>query len=232
MFVFFDWTPQATAITFLLLLAALAATLLALVNARTWARRTSGDLEAVRGRLEQTTLQAERQGVQLEERSARILSLTSDLEGLRKRFDEAGVTHNHAQTELSRLNEAVRRMEQAAETSVSEMKALSDRHDLLQKEHGALQSRHAALQADTDGKLELARREVAALKEIREEIARQFEETANSALRKTGSEFSVAQAEKLKELLTPFREHIGRFETELRKVHGEADRERARPVSR
>ncbi len=114
------------------------------------------------------------------------------------------------------------------EAALTRMTGLEDRHRTLQGVHGTLQSDHARLQADTDGKLRAASDQVTLLKEMREKMRVEFEQLAAATLRTTGADFSKTHTDSLTALLTPFREHVGRFETELRNVHKSADEERTR----
>ncbi|MBM9593125.1 DNA recombination protein RmuC [Roseitranquillus sediminis] len=218
--------PATAAAAAFMMVTAVAVALL-VADRRTGARREQ-ETRDLRRSLDEANRLAERQAVQLEDRDKRLERLGSDLTSLRQKHDAAAAEHGLKVAEASRLTEAVDRLERTAEVARSEMADLIDRHRKLQEEHGRLQSAHAALQADTDGKLASAEREVGVLKELREEMSRRFEELANATLRRTGADFSKAHTEKLNELLTPFREHVGRFEEELRKVHGAADQERAR----
>ena len=169
-----------------------------------------------------------RQAAQLEERQFRLEELSRELAEVRGRQGEIDGARTVAEKECSRLLEAEKRLEQAVEETRVASRQLTERHGRFQDEHAALQKSHAALQADSNGKLASAEREVAVLKELREEMTRRFDELATAALRRTREDFSKSHTEKLTELLTPFREHVGRFETELRNVHKSADEERAR----
>ena len=56
----------------------------------------------------------------------------------------------------------------------------------------------------------------------------QFKELAENALKAQGESFSKANIEKLRQLLTPLKEHVGHFEKELRQVHEETVKDRER----
>jgi DNA recombination protein RmuC len=97
----------------------------------------------------------------------------------------------------------------------------------VSEELSRLQADHAALlreRAERDASHE---RQVTQLRDLRAEMTKEFQALAASTLRETGSQFSDAHQAKLIELLTPFREQVNRFETELREVHTTAkvDRE-------
>jgi DNA recombination protein RmuC len=190
--------------------------------------RSRSDNARLRAAAEETKSLADRQAVEIEHAARALQQHAEDLAEARQRHGEAERTRALAQEECARLQEAERRLESAGEDARQAIERLTDRHDGLQRTHAELQSAHAALQADTDGKLASAEREVKALKDLRDELSRRFEELANATLRRTSEDFSRSHAEKLNELLTPFREHVGRFEAELRNVHKSADEERAR----
>ncbi|SHJ15457.1 DNA recombination protein RmuC [Wenxinia saemankumensis] len=211
------------------LVAALAFVALALLAIALLSVRSGrAQLAALRADLDAARTERDRAGERLDGRETRLAELSAELEALRAARETDRAAHDETARQAAALREAVTRMEAAAEKAAAEMAALQGRHGALQDEHGALQRRHAHLQADTDGKLASAEREVAALKDLREEMSRRFEELAGATLRRTGEDFSKAHTARLTELLTPFREHVGRFEAELRQVHGKADEERAR----
>ena len=172
--------------------------------------------------------EARRQGDRLVDRDARLAELTAELargaEGLRR----AEASRAQGQNECARLAEAVRQLEHAAAEARRIVERQAEKLEAQQAELSELHASHRALQADTDGKLSSARREVETLTSLREEMARQFKELAAATLRETGADVSQAHTAKLTELLTPFREHVGRFEEELRAVHKSADAERTR----
>jgi DNA recombination protein RmuC len=97
----------------------------------------------------------------------------------------------------------------------------------VEEEFSRLSAAHAALQTERDQRLLSAEREMARLAGLREEMTNEFKALAAATLKDTGAQFSESHQAKLVELLTPFREQVGRFETELRAVHQEADKDRA-----
>ncbi|MFC7703993.1 DNA recombination protein RmuC [Plastorhodobacter daqingensis] len=139
---------------------------------------------------------------------------------------EARVTAEFARAE--RLQEA----RTALETALAEIRterdglvshlrsAEGEAHDL----RAELQSLRIAMQKDRAA----AEREIVTLRELREEMSRQFRELAAETLRAQGEDFSRANQERLTALLAPFKDHVGRFQEELRTVHKSADEERAR----
>lgn len=119
---------------------------------------------------------------------------------------------------------------------------LRDQIGALRQERGALQAALDSARSQAEGlRGELrvretaaekdraaAEREIAQLRELREEMGQRFRELADESLRRQGEDAAKVQQERLAALLTPLKEHVGRFEEELRAVHRAADQERAR----
>lgn len=76
--------------------------------------------------------------------------------------------------------------------------------------------------------LESARRDIATLKDLREEMTGQFRLLANETLKTQGAEMQRAHGDQLNALLTPFRDQVQRFQTELQARNKATDEERAR----
>lgn len=75
---------------------------------------------------------------------------------------------------------------------------------------------------------EASAREIATLRELRKEMTDQFRLLADETLKSTGADFQTRHAEQLSALLTPFREQVERFQTELVNRETAAGQERAR----
>lgn len=75
---------------------------------------------------------------------------------------------------------------------------------------------------------EAAARELATLRELRQEMTDQFRLLADETLKRTGTDFQARHAEQLSALLTPFREQVSAFRTELQTREQQAGLERAR----
>lgn len=161
-------------------------------------------------------------------REARITELQDDAVASRAQLAEVQDQRGELAAQSARRLEAVERLDGLVGDLREELAQARATLETLRTEHGQLKSDHSAALADRDEKLASAAREVQALKELREELTRKFEEVASATLRRTGADFEKTHTERLNALLTPFREHVGRFEEELRKVHGQADTERAR----
>ncbi|MFD1913851.1 DNA recombination protein RmuC [Halodurantibacterium flavum] len=91
-----------------------------------------------------------------------------------------------------------------------------------------LRSRLAIAATEAGKDRAAAEREIATLRDLREEMSRQFRELAGETLRLQGEDLSKAHQERLGALLGPLKDHVGRFQEELRNVHKSADEERAR----
>ena len=75
---------------------------------------------------------------------------------------------------------------------------------------------------------EAAEREIATLRELREEMSGQFKLMAAETLRLQGADMQKVQSEQLSALLTPFRDQVHRFQTELQARNKVLDEEGAR----
>ena len=199
---------------------------------------TTREIEQARSAAEVARAQLEAQARLVSERDARINGLLREVDMLRGSHQNAEARCTDAESRCAKSDEAVQRLEEAARqlredgTRVAQQlredaALVSQRLQAAEAELGRLRAEHAALQKERDERLASAEREVATLKALREEMTLEFQALAAQTLRETGSQFSEAHQQKLTELLTPFREQVGRFETELRAVHQEADKDRA-----
>ncbi|MFV0384191.1 DNA recombination protein RmuC [Paracoccus sp. (in: a-proteobacteria)] len=75
---------------------------------------------------------------------------------------------------------------------------------------------------------ESAAREIATLRDLREEMTGQFRLMATETLRVQGADMHKVQGEQLSALLTPFRDQVHRFQTELQSRNKVLDEESAR----
>lgn len=214
--------------TALVLLIALAATITALRGARSTLAGLRGEMEAGRRDADEIRGQAEGQRTRLEERERELAALKDELTAARRTQFETEAAHGETRAAKAALEEAKRGLEQARDDLKGQLSGITAEMRELQERHAQLQSDHATLQARSAGEIEAAETRIKELKELREEMSRRFEELATKTLRQTGEDFSKANTRTLTELLTPFRDHVSRFESELRQVHGKADEERAR----
>ncbi|GAD54115.1 MAG: DNA recombination protein RmuC [Limimaricola cinnabarinus] len=212
----------------LVLLLALVAALTGLRAARAALAALRADLDAGRREVEDLRGSAGAERTRLEERERQLSALKEELTAARKAQFESDAAHGETRSAKAALEEARRGLEQTRNDLKGQLLSLTAEMRELQERHAQLQSDHATLQARSAGEIEAAETRISELKELREEMSRRFEELATKTLRQTGEDFSKANTRTLTELLTPFRDHVSRFETELRQVHGKADEERAR----
>ena len=220
------------------------ALLLALVVALAASRLARAAREGAEARAEGLGLQR-----LLAEREARVAALSAEVAEWRRGHGESQQACAAAEARCAQASEAVARLEAAAgrlrEDHAAAVAALRADHEAIQaalreegarvgarlrsveEEFGRLNVAHAALQSERDERLASAEREVGRLLALREEMTREFQALAAATLRDTGGQFSEAHHQKLTELLTPFREQVAGFQSELRAVHQEADRDRA-----
>lgn len=130
--------------------------------------------------------------------------------------------------EVARLHELRDQMEEAAAGLTTDRDALdealrAERQVVARLERDLSEARLAA-QKD----LQAAQREIATLKELREEMTGQFRLLANETLKTQGAEMQKAHGDQLSALLTPFRDQVHRFQTELQASSKATDEERAR----
>lgn len=92
----------------------------------------------------------------------------------------------------------------------------------------SLQTELAEARLNAQKDREAAAREVAVLREMREEMTGQFKLLANETLRVQGADMQKVHQEQLGALLTPFREQVHRFQTELQSRNKVLDEEGAR----
>ncbi len=225
--------PNLTLMACVALLVLAASAIVAARSARGDCARLRAEAEAGQRELEQARTQVEvawatgdGQARLVADRDDRIKEVLAELAGLRTSHKEAEARCADAEMRCASVTEAVKRLEMVERKLREDV----DRHATLHREEQALHARlradHAALRADTDGKLLSSQREVLALKELRAEMTREFQALAHQTLKDTGTQFSATHTEKLTELLTPFKEQVGRFEVELREVHQSAGRDR------
>ncbi|QFQ86895.1 DNA recombination protein RmuC [Paracoccus kondratievae] len=137
--------------------------------------------------------------------------------------------------ELRTQLQAVSRFEAQTEVQSQRLQELmEERDELIDALHGERQTiarlerelAETRLAAQKDR--EAAERDIATLRELREEMTGQFRLLATETLKSQGSEMQKTHGEQLSALLTPFREQVHRFQTELQARNKATDEERAR----
>lgn len=216
-------------------MAIMAALLVALVAALVVLRGARGALAALRGELDtlrrangDAALRMREQETRLAERDAAIAVARDDRARLDDDLRNSEEMRLAAETRAAGLDEQRRALAAGVDDLRNRLAGVEARFATLSAEHSAVLQKYAALQADHDGRMKEAETRLAEMKDMREKMSAEFSELAQATLRRTGEDFSKSHLERLTNLLTPFREHVGRFEEELRQVHGKADEERAR----
>lgn len=147
---------------------------------------------------------------------------------------EARAQHERSRADLQQL--ALREAEGRArlDGQAARLGELSDERDGLRDALHAARDQAAALDrqlAQTRLAAEkdraAAERELALLRELREEMTGQFRLMADDSLRRQGADLEKTHAERLSALLTPFREQVLGFQTELQARNKSVDEERA-----
>lgn len=105
---------------------------------------------------------------------------------------------------------------------------LSDALHQARQAHARLQTELAEAQLRAEKDREAAAREIQTLRELREEMSGQFKLLAAETLRVQQSDMQKAQGDQLTALLTPFRDQVHRFQTELQHRNKVLDEEGAR----
>lgn len=127
------------------------------------------------------------------------------------------------------------RLETRAESLAARMAELIEERDglsdVLHRERQSLsrlerELAETRLSAEKDA--EAAAREIATLRELREEMTGHFRLMAHETLKTQGAEMQKSHGEQLSALLTPFRDQVHRFQTELQARNKATDEERAR----
>lgn len=159
-------------------------------------------------------------GLALTRRGARLTALTGERDAARAEAGALSVREAEARTrhdtQLLRL----------AELS-DERDDLRDALHLAREGAAALTRDLAASQLAADKDREAATRELTLLRELRDEMTAQFRLMADESLRRQGADLEKAHSERLAALLTPFREQVQGFQTELQARNKATDEERA-----
>ncbi|MFC3568901.1 DNA recombination protein RmuC [Paracoccus simplex] len=143
--------------------------------------------------------------------------LAAESEQLRAQLLAASRLETRNETLGARLQELVEERDGLAD-------ALHRERQLVSRLERELAETRLAAQKDR----EAAERDIATLRELREEMSGQFRLLANETLKSQGSEMQKAHGEQLSALLTPFRDQVHRFQTELQARNKATDEERAR----
>ena len=130
------------------------------------------------------------------------------------RIGQQEIRHEHQAARLAELTE--------------ERDGLTDALHQSRQEIARAERALAELRLGAQKDREAAEREIATLRELREEMSGQFKLMAAETLRLQGADMQKMQSEQLSALLTPFRDQVHRFQTELQARNKVLDEEGAR----
>ncbi len=137
--------------------------------------------------------------------------LSADLRGLEARLKDAAAERDRAAREAA---EARTRVEDALATA-------RKRNDDLGREN-------EGLKRDMAARAQAHEKEVALLKELREDMTGRFAALADELLKTNGETFGKTNRERMEALLAPMREQVDHFQRELREAHTHAAKDRER----
>ncbi len=155
---------------------------------------------------------------------------------------EADRSHRALQQKMAERDSSLRALELREGRQEERLDGLRQRLSELSAERDGLSDAlHAARQVESDLQMRLAEeclraekdrqaaaREIAMLRELREEMTGQFRLLSAETLRVQQEGMQKAQGEQLSALLTPFRDQVHRFQTELQARNKVLDEEGAR----
>ena len=138
-----------------------------------------------------------------------------------------------------RIEEMDRSLSELRAEARAERDVLSERMESQRREWDAardaanaelrrLTAEHESHKREAEARAEAMAAQVVELKALRQEMTDRFRSLADETLKLHGDNFTRANDEKLRALLGPMKEHIGRFQDELRQTHESATRERER----
>lgn len=190
---------------------ALVATLVALARARATAAGLLRECDGLRGHRD---------------------SLDSDLRGERD-------SHGSARGDVARLAAMVEGLERQlasaaddrrafAQQAHGERAALAGKLDETRSEVERLKVANERLQTGLDARIAAYEKEVALLKDLREDMANRFKALADATLADHGARFGTLNQERMTALLKPMSEQVERFQAELREAHTGAAKDRER----
>ncbi|MFT4013302.1 MAG: DNA recombination protein RmuC [Paracoccus sp. (in: a-proteobacteria)] len=147
---------------------------------------------------------------------------------LAARLDAEGKALREQLVAASRLETRAESLGQRMAELVEERDGLTDALHRERQGAASLQRELAETRLAADKDREAAERDIQTLRELREEMTGHFRLMANETLRVQGSEMRKSHGEQLSALLTPFRDQVNRFQTELQARNKATDEERAR----
>lgn len=198
----------------------LGAGLLLLLCAFLWLRARTGFREAV--------IRGEVMGEKLASQDKAAIDATQRIADLEVAMGALRDTRHQEELRLGRIESAYDGQAHRLREVIEERDGLRDAlHNSRQLEAG-LQRQLAETRLAAEKDRETAERDIATLRELREEMSQSFKLMADETLRTQGEDMHKRHNEHLTSLLTPFRDQVHRFQTELQTRNKQTDEERAR----
>lgn len=197
-----------------------AALVLMLAFAVMW-RRAAADRRAAGLRLEAMS-------AQIRQHEAAAIGAAEGAKALEQRLAEVGAHEREVSLRLGRIESAYDGQAGRLREVIEERDDLRDALHAARQSEGVLQRQLAETVLAADKDRETAARDIATLRELREEMTRHFKVMADETLRVQGEDMHKRQSESMTALLTPFRDQVHRFQTELQNRSKQTDEERAR----
>ena len=202
-------------------LAVAAAALLALVSARRACARLAAEGRANASRADL----AERDAAH---RAERLTEVQGRHDGLDARLREAQVERERLAAAEAKLQQSLDGLGAMLDEARDERAAIAARLDAAAAEISDLKVVNERLRADLAARAEAHGKEVVLLTGLREEMTDRFRALADETLRTQGESFGRTNRERIDALLTPVREQVTHFQTELRAAHEGAAKDRER----
>jgi DNA recombination protein RmuC len=201
---------------------ALGAVLILLLALLVRARTARVEAHAIRQAVEIAQAEAHARAVEIARLSEAIAArdhsaarLEQDVATLRPRADEAtrlATAETHMKSLLAEIGERMTALDQ----ELRDTRADAD----------ARRAKIAELETALRKEREASTEKVELLSQVRQDMQDRFKQLADETMRRHGEQFKASNIERLDAMLKPFKENIGRFETELKTATQDAVKER------
>ncbi len=202
-------------------LALAAAASLACVSARRACARIAAEGRAAASRADL----AERDAAH---RAERLAEVQARHDALDDRLCEAQAERQRLAAAEAKLQQSLDGLGTMLDEARDERAAIAARLDAAAAEISDLKVTNERLRADFAARAEAHDKEVALLSGLRAEMTDRFKALADETLRTHGESFGRTNRERIEALLTPVREQVTHFQTELRAAHEGAAKDRER----
>ncbi len=150
----------------------------------------------------------------------KVTALSRDLQAERAATHASALREAEARVTISAHSQRVAEL-------VEERDGLQDALHHARQATGALERELSETRLTARKDAEASARELALLREVREEMTGQFRLLADDSLRRQGADLEKAHSERLTSMLTPFREQVQHFQKELSDRNKAVGEERA-----